>query len=60
VCVNALSLGLIRTELSAPLLADDIFMARRMQMTPLRRQARDPGARWMPTPDYDQVVHAIK
>ena len=35
--VNALSPGLIRTELSAPLLADDIFMARRMQMTPLRR-----------------------
>ncbi|OAN58264.1 short-chain dehydrogenase [Sphingobium sp. TCM1] len=35
--VNALSPGLIRTELSAPLLADDAFMARRMQMTPLRR-----------------------
>lgn len=35
--VNALSPGLIRTELSAPLLADETFMARRMQMTPLRR-----------------------
>nr|MBA4768979.1 glucose 1-dehydrogenase [Sphingobium sp.] len=35
--VNALSPGLIRTELSASLLADDAFMARRMQMTPLRR-----------------------
>lgn len=35
--VNALSPGLIRTELSAPLLANEAFMARRMQMTPLRR-----------------------
>lgn len=35
--VNALSPGLIRTELSAPLLADASFMTRRMQMTPLRR-----------------------
>lgn len=35
--VNALSPGLIRTELSAPLLADAAFMTRRMQMTPLRR-----------------------
>jgi NAD(P)-dependent dehydrogenase (short-subunit alcohol dehydrogenase family) len=35
--VNALSPGLIRTELAAPLLADETFMARRMQMTPLRR-----------------------
>ena len=34
---NALSPGLIRTELSAPLLADAKFMQRRMQMTPLRR-----------------------
>lgn len=35
--VNALSPGLIRTELSAPLMANEAFMARRMQMTPLRR-----------------------
>jgi NAD(P)-dependent dehydrogenase (short-subunit alcohol dehydrogenase family) len=35
--VNALSPGFIRTELSMPLLADAGFMARRMQMTPLRR-----------------------
>lgn len=35
--VNALSPGFIATELSAPLLADDAFMARRMGMTPLRR-----------------------
>jgi NAD(P)-dependent dehydrogenase (short-subunit alcohol dehydrogenase family) len=35
--VNALSPGLIRTELSAPLLADTAFLSRRMQMTPLRR-----------------------
>jgi NAD(P)-dependent dehydrogenase (short-subunit alcohol dehydrogenase family) len=35
--VNALSPGLIRTGLSAPLLANEAFMARRMQMTPLRR-----------------------
>ncbi|KQM97259.1 short-chain dehydrogenase [Sphingobium sp. Leaf26] len=35
--VNALSPGFIRTELSAPLLADAAFMQRRMAMTPLRR-----------------------
>jgi len=35
--VNALSPGFIATELSAPLLADAAFMARRMAMTPLRR-----------------------
>lgn len=35
--VNALSPGFIRTELSAPLIANEEFMARRMQMTPLRR-----------------------
>lgn len=35
--VNALSPGLIRTELSAPLLTNEAFMVRRMQMTPLRR-----------------------
>ena len=34
---NALSPGLIRTELSTALLSDEAFMARRMQMTPLRR-----------------------
>jgi NAD(P)-dependent dehydrogenase (short-subunit alcohol dehydrogenase family) len=34
---NAISPGFIATELSAPLLADDAFMARRMQLTPLRR-----------------------
>lgn len=34
---NAISPGLIRTELSAPLLANEVFMKRRMQMTPLRR-----------------------
>jgi NAD(P)-dependent dehydrogenase (short-subunit alcohol dehydrogenase family) len=34
---NAISPGLIRTELSAPLMADADFMERRMQMTPLRR-----------------------
>jgi NAD(P)-dependent dehydrogenase (short-subunit alcohol dehydrogenase family) len=34
---NAISPGLIATELSAPLLANEAFMARRMQMTPLRR-----------------------
>ena len=28
---------LFRSELAAPLLADEAFMARRMQMTPLRR-----------------------
>jgi len=35
--VNAISPGFIATELSAPLLADESFMARRMAMTPLRR-----------------------
>lgn len=35
--VNAISPGLIRTELSGPLMANEEFMARRMQMTPLRR-----------------------
>jgi len=35
--VNAISPGFIATELSAPLLADETFMARRMAMTPLRR-----------------------
>lgn len=34
---NAISPGFIRTELSMPLLQDDAFMKRRMQMTPLRR-----------------------
>jgi len=34
---NAISPGLIRTELSEPLLADQDFMQRRLQMTPLRR-----------------------
>ena len=35
--VNALVPGLIATPLSEPLMADESFMARRMQMTPLRR-----------------------
>ncbi len=35
--VNAISPGLIRTPLSEPLLDNAAFMARRMQMTPLRR-----------------------
>ena len=35
--VNAISPGFIATDLSAPLLADTDFMARRMAMTPLRR-----------------------
>lgn len=35
--VNALAPGLICTPLSEPLLADTGFMARRIQMTPLRR-----------------------
>jgi NAD(P)-dependent dehydrogenase (short-subunit alcohol dehydrogenase family) len=35
--VNAISPGFIATELSAPLLADEAFMARRMAATPLRR-----------------------
>jgi NAD(P)-dependent dehydrogenase (short-subunit alcohol dehydrogenase family) len=34
---NAISPGFIRTELSAPLIADPAFMQRRMAMTPLRR-----------------------
>lgn len=34
---NAIAPGFIVTELSAPLLADEAFMARRMAMTPLRR-----------------------
>ncbi|AOF99789.1 short chain dehydrogenase family protein [Blastomonas sp. RAC04] len=35
--VNALAPGLIATPLSEPLMADESFMARRLQMTPLRR-----------------------
>ncbi len=35
--VNAVSPGFIRTEFSAPLIANEAFMARRMAMTPLRR-----------------------
>ena len=35
--VNAVSPGLIRTEIAEPLLADEAFRARRMAMTPLRR-----------------------
>lgn len=34
---NAIAPGLIRTEISTPLLADEAFMKRRLQMTPLRR-----------------------
>ena len=34
---NAIAPGFIATELSAPLLADEAFMTRRMAMTPLRR-----------------------
>jgi NAD(P)-dependent dehydrogenase (short-subunit alcohol dehydrogenase family) len=34
---NAIAPGLIRTELSGPLMANAAFMERRMQMTPLRR-----------------------
>ncbi|WP_022982096.1 SDR family NAD(P)-dependent oxidoreductase [Ideonella sp. B508-1] len=34
---NAIAPGFIQTELAAALLADEAFMARRMQMTPLRR-----------------------
>ncbi len=37
VCVNAIAPGFIATELSKPLLKNEDFMARRMQMTPLRR-----------------------
>lgn len=35
--VNAIAPGLIRTPLSEPLMGDADFMARRLQMTPLRR-----------------------
>lgn len=35
--VNAISPGFIRTDLSAPLMANEAFMSRRMAMTPLRR-----------------------
>jgi NAD(P)-dependent dehydrogenase (short-subunit alcohol dehydrogenase family) len=35
--VNAVSPGLIRTPLAEGLLADEVFMARRLQATPLRR-----------------------
>lgn len=35
--VNAISPGLIRTEFSEPLLANEEFMTKRMAMTPLRR-----------------------
>lgn len=35
--VNAVSPGLVRTPLAAQLLADEVFMARRLQATPLRR-----------------------
>lgn len=35
--VNALAPGLIATPLAEPLLADENFMARRLQMTPMRR-----------------------
>jgi NAD(P)-dependent dehydrogenase (short-subunit alcohol dehydrogenase family) len=34
---NAIAPGFIRTDLAKPLLADESFMARRMQNTPLRR-----------------------
>lgn len=34
---NAIAPGLIRTELAKPLLADSVFMERRIQLTPLRR-----------------------
>ena len=35
--VNAIAPGFIRTDFSAPLIANETFMARRMGMTPLRR-----------------------
>lgn len=35
--VNAVSPGLVRTPLAEPLIADDAFMSRRLQATPLRR-----------------------
>lgn len=38
--VNAISPGFIATELSAPLLQNEAFMARRMAMTPLRRPGK--------------------
>ncbi|NKJ01240.1 SDR family oxidoreductase [Novosphingobium sp. SG707] len=37
---NAISPGFIATELSAPLLANEAFMTRRMGMTPLRRPGK--------------------
>jgi NAD(P)-dependent dehydrogenase (short-subunit alcohol dehydrogenase family) len=37
---NAICPGMIETALSAPLLADPVFRARRMQATPLRRPGR--------------------
>jgi len=46
--VNSVSPGFIRTELSAPLLANEAFMAKRMQMTPLRR----PG-------EVDEIAGAV-
>jgi NAD(P)-dependent dehydrogenase (short-subunit alcohol dehydrogenase family) len=39
---NTIAPGLIRTELSRDLIGDETFMARRMQLTPLRR----PGEVW--------------
>lgn len=47
--VNAVSPGLIHTELSAPLMADEAFMAKRMQMTPLRRMG-----------DVSEVASAVR
>ncbi len=38
--VNAIAPGFIATELSKPLLESEAFMARRMQMTPLRRPGK--------------------
>ncbi|TWG33719.1 NAD(P)-dependent dehydrogenase (short-subunit alcohol dehydrogenase family) [Acidovorax delafieldii] len=43
--VNAVSPGLIRTPLAERLMADDAFMARRIQATPLRRR-RTRGSGW--------------
>jgi NAD(P)-dependent dehydrogenase (short-subunit alcohol dehydrogenase family) len=40
--VNAVSPGLVRTPLAAQLMADDGFMKRRMQATPLRRVGEPP------------------
>jgi NAD(P)-dependent dehydrogenase (short-subunit alcohol dehydrogenase family) len=37
---NAIAPGFIDTELAKPLIADQAFMAKRMQMTPLRRPGR--------------------